>query len=78
MSHSETASFARLLAVIALFAIAGTPLVAYLWETLNELLAFQFDPQRMLIAAPVLLVFLGLLLLLARVIRRMEPPGRER
>jgi hypothetical protein len=41
--------------------MVGTPLVAYLWETLNQLLAAQVNPRRLLISAPLLVVFLALL-----------------
>lgn len=65
-------SMGKLMALMALFVIAGVPLVAYLWETLNELMALQARPVRLLIAVPVLLVFAGLLKLLADNVRRWE------
>ncbi len=63
-------SFGKVLALMALYVLLGIPLVAYLWETINELLAFDVDPVRLLIAVPVLLLFLGLLILLNRLVRR--------
>ncbi len=63
-------SFGKVLALMALYVLLGIPLVAYLWETINELLAFDVNPVRLLIAVPVLLLFLGLLILLNRLVRR--------
>jgi hypothetical protein len=58
---------------IALFAALGTPMVAYLWGTLNQVMALQFDPVRVGISIPILLVFIGFLILLARAVRRYAP-----
>lgn len=65
-------SAVKLLLLILLFALLGTPLVAYLWDTLNELVALHVNPVRLLIAIPVLLVFIGLLKLLAIQVRRWD------
>lgn len=66
MSTHAHISFGQLLAWEALFVILGTPLIAYLWETLNQLLALHADVARLGISVPVLLVLLGLLSLLSR------------
>ena len=58
---------------IALFAAVGTPMVAYLWETLNQVMALKFDAVRVGISIPILLVFIGFLILLARAVRRYAP-----
>lgn len=60
-----------LIALIALFALLGLPLVGYLWETLNELLSGFVDPTRLLISIPVLAVFAVLLVLLARRVQKI-------
>lgn len=73
MPGSGRRSPGRLTAEILLLILAGTPLVAYLWETLNRLLAGVVQPARLLISLPILLAFLGLLHLMSRVI-----PGWER
>ena len=59
---------------MALFVLAGVPMVAYLWETLNELLALHVNISRLLISLPVLVLLLGVLWLLARTIQRWTMP----
>ncbi len=54
------------------FVVVGAPMVYYLWTTLNELLAGHVDPGRLGISIIVLLIFLGLLSILTRSIRRWE------
>jgi hypothetical protein len=51
---------------IALFVIAGVPLVAVIWDTLNRVFAGQLDGGRIALAFVATLVFAGLLKLLAR------------
>ncbi|MEJ2503247.1 MAG: hypothetical protein P8177_08000 [Gemmatimonadota bacterium] len=60
-----------LIAVIAGFVVVGAPLVYYLWTTLNEVLAGHFDGSRLLVTAVVLLIFVGLLTILSRSVRRL-------
>jgi hypothetical protein len=55
---------------MAVFVIVGIPLIGYLWNLLNNLLALQFNLLQIIIAIPVLLVFGGLLMLMARWISR--------
>ena len=74
METQPVPSVGKIIAMMALFVLAGVPLVAYLWETLNHLLALEADPVRLLIAVPVLLVLLGLLALMARLLRRWAGP----
>ena len=58
LSRSMTAqvkiSSIRLLFSMAVYVVVGIPLVAYLWETLNHLLALHPDPTELLISVPVL------------------------
>ncbi len=68
---SFAATTGKLLALMAVFVLAGIPLVAYLWETLNGVLALEVEATRLLIAAPVLLLLIGLLWLMARRLRRL-------
>lgn len=65
-------STGALVGVMALFVVLGAPLVFYLWITLNQLLTAQVDGMRTLLALPVLLLFLGLLAILSRSIRRWD------
>lgn len=53
---------------ILLLVIPGGLLIAWLWETLNRLLAGHIEPARLLISVPVLAVFLLLLRYMARTI----------
>ncbi|MGK7312108.1 MAG: hypothetical protein ACN0LA_07680, partial [Candidatus Longimicrobiales bacterium M2_2A_002] len=54
------------------FVIVGAPMVWNLRTTVNELLAGHFDGGRLGISIIVLLIFLGLLNILTRSIRRWE------
>lgn len=63
-------SMGRLIAWMALYVIVGVPMVAYLWETLNDLMQLQADTAQVILAVPVLLAFAGWLVLLARRVRR--------
>lgn len=67
----KEAGLVRLIAILIVLAIAGVPLVAYLWETLNGLLAGHVDAQRLLVSIPVLLLFVVLLGIMARVLGRL-------
>lgn len=59
----------KIIAWMAFYVIVGVPMVAFLWETLNDLLQLQADSEQLLLAVPVLLIFAGWLFLLARRVR---------
>ena len=61
-----------LIAAMLAFVVVGAPMVYYLWTTINEVLAGHFDGGRLGISIIVLLIFLGLLNILTRSIRRWE------
>lgn len=63
---------------MAVFVIAGIPLVAYLWETLNQILSLDVEGARLLISVPVLLVLIGILMVMARLVRRWQPDSQSR
>ncbi|GEM_PF-2008987 len=73
MSDERSSPYLKTFVLIAVFAAVGTPMVAYLWETLNQLMALHVDPVRLALSVPVLIVFIGLLILLARAVRRYAP-----
>lgn len=63
---------------MALFVVVGAPLVWYLWQVLNDLLQGIVNPLHLLVAVPVLLLFLGLLALVSRTVARWEEsPSRN-
>jgi hypothetical protein len=67
--------------LIALHVVLSAALVAFLWETLNQLLEGHPDGRRILLSLPALLLFGLLLYRLARAVQRLDtlPPaaGRE-
>ncbi len=67
----------QLVLPMALFVIVGTPLLAYVWETLNRLVAGRADVGRLLITLPVAALLAGVLSLLARTISRWEGERQE-
>jgi len=66
-------SFPGLVAGIALFVVIGIPLTAYVWETLNQLLAGRVVARaRLLITLPALALLIGLWRVLARTVQRWD------
>ena len=72
MTSTDTSRLVRLIGSIALFVLVGTPMVAYLWETMNVLLTGRVEPVKLGIAVIVLGIFAGLLMLLSRSIHALE------
>lgn len=72
MEKQGRIGFVPLMAGMAVFVVLGVPLVAYLWETLNELLSGSVDPIRLLVSVPLALVFTVLLVLLSRRVQSWE------
>lgn len=60
----------RIVATLLGTLVLGVPLVAYLWETINEALSLHVEARRLLISIPVLALLLALLWAAARVFRR--------
>ena len=58
--------------LVAVVAILGTPLIAYLWETTNVLLSGEVRPLQLGIAVVLLPVFIVLLRVLAKRIHAVE------
>lgn len=61
-----------LLATMALFVVLGIPLVGYLWETLNQLLAGHVGATRLLASVPVALLLALVLSFLSRRLKTWE------
>jgi hypothetical protein len=56
MAEADDPGLARLAGTIALLALLGTPLVAFIWETLNRVMAGWFDPVRIALSVPALII----------------------
>jgi hypothetical protein len=72
MPTEHAPRLARLVMLVAVFTLLGTPLVAYLWETTNVLLSGEVRPLQLGIGVVLLAVFIGLLRLLATRIHAVE------
>lgn len=69
-------STGKLIGLMALFVAVGTPLVWYIWSSMNDVLTGRWDGGRLLRTLPVLLAFLLLLFLLAKSVRRWDTRQR--
>lgn len=69
-------STGKLIGGMLIFVILGAPLVWFLWEVLNGLLAGRFDGLSLLLAVPAGVLFAGLLVLVSRTVQRWESSGR--
>ena len=72
MRSTMRPSFLKLFGSILGFVLVGTPLVAYLWEILNQLMAGHFNGRRVAIAVVAAFVLAALLRFLARSVWRWE------
>jgi hypothetical protein len=68
----DALSTGSLIAIMGAFVVVGAPMVYYLWTTINEVLAGHFDGVRLLLSVIILLIFLGLLSILSRSVRRLD------
>jgi hypothetical protein len=65
----------RLFVFLAVALVIGAPLVAYIWDSVNRVVAGEY--RRVIVALPLLVVFIVFLALFARLLqRRLEPDGR--
>jgi hypothetical protein len=69
---SHVGGFAPAAVRIAIFTLIGAPIVAFIWETLNQLMAGHFVTSRVALAGVAVAVFLLLLRLVAREVRALE------
>lgn len=65
-------STGRLIAGMAVLVLVGAPMVWFLWDVLNELLLGEVNGGRLLVALPVLAVFIGYLYFVSRRIQAWE------
>lgn len=60
---------------MGLVVVIGVPLVAYLWETLNQLLSLHVNPIRLLVSVPLFFGFFFWLRWLGRQVQRWTEAG---
>lgn len=72
MLMSMRLPFLKLFPPILGFVLVGTPLVAYLWDGLSQLMAGHFQGRRLAVTAAAALLFVILLRLLARAVWQWE------
>jgi hypothetical protein len=72
MAMQSTISLSKLTVGIALFVLVGFPLVAYLWETMNQLMGGIVRPVQLALSVPAALLLAGVLVVLSRTVRRWE------
>ncbi|MEM8532327.1 MAG: hypothetical protein AAGF95_15895 [Chloroflexota bacterium] len=70
MEHNKQPSFVMIVVQMVLFVIIGTPMVAYLWEIINKVLALSATPTQILFGIPVLILFVGFVAILTSRIRK--------
>ena len=65
----------RLFVFLAAALVIGAPLVAYIWDSVNRIVAGEY--RRVVVALPLLVVFIAFLTVFARQLqRRLEPERR--
>lgn len=64
--------------LLAGLVVLGIPLVAYLWESVNQLLAARVTMRRLLFSLPLLAALAGLLWAAARGLERLGTPPSDR
>lgn len=75
MPQSRGNGAVPLLIFLTVVVVVGSPLFAYLWETLNQVLSGHFPVGRIAVTVPILLAFVALLWFAARGFARVAPPG---
>lgn len=67
----------QLLLPMTAYVVIGTPLVAYIWETLNLLVAGRAETVRLILTLPAAALLAGVFVLLTRTIARWEGERKE-
>lgn len=68
---ADTPRTPALIGVIAVFVLLGFPLVYIIWEAVNHALAFDLAGIRWVLVVPALALFVALLFVLSRVVRKL-------
>ncbi len=66
-------SLGKSMLLMALIVLIGLPMVAYVWETINELLLLKVNPVRIAITVPVFAV----LVIFLRIVAKRLPSWQE-
>jgi hypothetical protein len=77
VNHDRAPSIGSLMLYIALFVLIGTPLIALIWDALNLVMAGYFDPLRVGLSIPAVIVFIILARLLSRQVVRWQEHRTE-
>lgn len=67
----------QILLPMTVYVIIGTPLVAYIWETLNLLVAGRAEFLRLVFTLPAAALLAGVFVLLTRTIARWEGERKD-
>jgi hypothetical protein len=78
MPQDRKVAASRVMVLLAALVAAGIPLVAYLWETLNQTLAGHIQPHRLGLSLPLAAAFAALLWAGARGFARLAAPPPDR
>lgn len=73
-AHADIAPH-RLFVFLAVALVIGAPLVAYIWDSLNRIVAGEYG--RLVVALPLLVVFIVFLVAFARQLRRRLDPNER-
>jgi hypothetical protein len=77
VANQAEPSAPKLAGAILALVLVGTPVVAYIWETLNHLLSGRVEPLRLLITIPVIAIFYVLLRLVGRVVSGGQAESKQ-
>jgi hypothetical protein len=78
MSGAERSGAGTIVGLMAGMVLLGIPLVAYLWESLNQLLAGHVNGRRLLVSLPLAAALAALLWTGGRRLERLATPPPER
>ncbi len=56
--------------VIVGLVIVGIPMVAFIWETINQALALEVELERVMLTIPILVLFVGFLVIAGRLVSK--------
>ena len=75
-TDTQTIGIGKLVVGMAAFVALGIPLVAYIWETINRLLAGHFEARRVLMTLPAIILLAIVFVMLTRMLNRWQGEHR--